>query len=157
MVAVGVCPMQAVAEQSSLPTFPEVISFPLAMVKPKPKLAAPTLWQRHGNTAQISGVLITLFLTLWFHWSDSQSKASDEHTNSLISEKLQPAVKQIGDDLDKKLSPIANDLSTLKLDMAGLNAKMEQLNADLSRSTKLQLDKLSQQIAMARNSGRVGN
>jgi hypothetical protein len=123
-----------------------------------------TWWQRNGNTAQWCAVIVALVgvfgsmtLTLWFHHTEHEAKSSDEHTNSQIDAKLQPAIKQIGDDIDKKLSPITNDLSTLKLDMAGLKARMEQLNTDLNRSTKLQLDKLSEQITMARKSGKVGD
>ncbi len=164
--------MRAVAEQNSISTSPKVLGFPsmgkqqkkAAEPRPAPPVPEATWWQRNGNTAQWCAVIVALIgvfgntaLTLWFHHAEHEAKSSDEHTNSLIEDRLKPAVKQIGDDIDKKLSPVTSDLSALKLDMAGLKAKMEQLNLDLNRSTKLQLDKLSEQIVTARRAGKAGD
>ena len=85
------------------------------------------------------------------------SETFNKDVNTLIDARLNPAVSDINQNITKQLAPITTDLSALKIDMAALKAAMAQLNTDLNRSTKFQLDKLAQQITMARNSGRVGN
>jgi hypothetical protein len=112
----------------------DVFAFPVMSTPPSAPAATPTWWQRHGNTAQWVGAIISVIallglfanigLTLWFHHSASQSAQSDEHTNALIGAKFSP--------LDTRL--------------ATLEGKMAQLSEDLNHLTKLQIQKLSAQI-----------
>src|ERR1700744_3017782 len=114
------------------------------------------------NTPMATWVAIAVSLVLglfgtgsaWYFRSQDKSAAtSDEHVGVLIDGKLNPAVSTINTNIDHKIEPITSDMSSLKTGVAALKAQMEQLNIDLNRSTKLQLDKLSFQIRSARQEG----
>ena len=107
----------------------------------------------HGNYAQWATVIAALLfgvanlcLTIYFHHSESASKSSDEHINSLI-----------GDSIDKKLTPIVNQLADLGTRVGKLEGRFEQLDADQKRLTKIQLNKLSVQLALTKQSHRPMN
>ncbi len=82
--------------------------------------------QRHGNLAQrrsayIAGgalflVLINTVLMLYFHYSEGQSKALDDHLKVLIGEelerKLEPLIKSLHD-LENRVSKIEGQLSRM--------------------------------------------
>lgn len=116
-------------------------------------------WNPHwyGNLAQWVAPAVTLIIgiisvSLLVHYRnvDSSAKSSDEHINSLIDSRLNPAVQAINDNIDKKLVPVLSQLTDLAARVGRLEGRFEQLDAVQKRLTKLQLDKLSAQITSAR-------
>lgn len=119
----------------------------------------------HGNWAQWAVVIISVLallglfgnigLTLWFHHTAGESKASDEHVDTLINAKLTPALQAINDNTEKKLGPISSQLTDLATRVGKLEGRFEQLDSDQKRLTKLQLNKLSNQIAAVQRTKRL--
>src|ERR1700683_1845475 len=162
--------MQAVRQQSSVS--PKVIAFPASMAKRKPRpdplrgretpqgFHPPT----HGNWAQWAAVIASVFalaiggLNTYLIWSgrnvDHQAKVTDEHVNGLISAKLNPAVQEIENNISISLNPITTTLNELNTRVSKLEGRFEQLDAEQKKLAKLQLDRLSSQIAAVRRSGR---
>jgi len=140
--------LQAVKERvSRLPNF---IIFPAHMGTPAANAPAPTppqpgWWQQHGNTAQWFAVivaLVTVFgnmaLTLWFHYTASEAKASDEHVNALVDGKLNPALTE----LNRKVDAGSNKLSDLTIETANLRKAVQTLADSQSKETQKIIDRL---------------
>ncbi|MGA2358638.1 MAG: hypothetical protein ABSF66_06535 [Terriglobales bacterium] len=155
--------MQAVKEEISFRTA-KVIVFPSRMsTTTTPPAGQQPPWNPHwyGNLAQWVAPAVALILgiisvSLVVHYRnvDSSAKSSDEHTNALIDAKLDPAVDKINDHIDKKLEPMQGQLTDLATRIAKLEGRFDQLDADQKRLTKLQLNKLSDQIAAAQRTKR---
>jgi hypothetical protein len=99
---------------------------------PEQLAATQSTWfQRHGNSAQWAGFaisLVMLLLVLYFHYNESQSKASDEHVNTLIGDKLQPAIKTITDDTDRKFSSVTQQLTSMGTQIGELRGLLGHLS-----------------------------
>jgi len=116
---------------------------PNANLQPETSSAA-----RHGNTAQlvsagaaILAVLVaatSITLTLWFHHTASQSQTDDEHIKGLITEKIQSPIA----DLTGKVGDLAVKIGKLE-------GRFEQLDSEQKKATKLQLNKLEAEVAIA--------
>ena len=91
--------------------------------------------------------------TWYFRSQDKSAATSDEHVGVLIDGKLNPVVSTINTNITQKLAPITSDISDLKTGIAEIKGQIKQLNLDLSRSTKLQLNKLNLQIKDAESAG----
>jgi hypothetical protein len=81
--------------------------------------------------------IVSLVLNFWFQHTASQSQATEDHVNVLIEKKLTPAVKGIAD-----------QLSGLTEKIGKLEGRFDQLDSEQKKATKLQLNKLSAQIAI---------
>ena len=108
---------------------------------------------RHGNFAQWAAVVAAILIgiasigfTLYFHQSDSATKASDEHTGWLIEGKLQPAVRDMETYIDKQLTPINNQLGNLNQEVGQLQGRFQQLDSGQKKLS----DRVAQQEALAR-------
>jgi hypothetical protein len=106
----------------------------------------PNWWQRHGNSAQWAAVVIAIVLgafnigvTFHFRNTENQGKVSDEHLDNKIDAKLSPA-----------LTKIESEISQIRSDLALLTGRFNQLDEDQRRNSRLQLDKLSNQLTIAR-------
>lgn len=96
----------------------ELLIFPASMKKPPATRKTspnqpPSWWQRYGNTAQWiapSVAVLSLVLNTWVsfhnHKMDSDAKTSDEHVNSLIDARLNPAIEKIDNHIDAKIDPL---------------------------------------------------
>jgi hypothetical protein len=125
-----------------------VLEFPKRMATPNttPNPRETSGWnpQAHGNVAQWAAVIMSgcallasVFLPLWFHHTASQAQATDDHVNLLIEAKLTPVNKGISDLAEK---------------IGKLQGRFEQLDSEQKKATKLQLNKLSAQIAILQKS-----
>jgi hypothetical protein len=158
--------MQAVAEKGSPAVSPKVIVFRARMaaapIPPPPETGQPRYNPpTHGNWAQWGAIVGALLIgitnigtTWWFHHTESSAKSSDEHVNTVIDTKLKPAIDSINDHIDKKLEPINAKLDDLNTRVGKLEGRFEELDAEQKKLAKLQLDKLSAQIAIAQKSGK---
>jgi hypothetical protein len=97
--------------------------------------------QRHGNVAQWATViaaiclgLLNLGLTVWYHATSGQPQAADDHTNVLIT---------------AKLGPVTETITQLNEKMGKLEGRFDQLDSEQKKATRLQLNRLSAQIATA--------
>ncbi len=86
-------------------------------------------------------LLASVGLPLWFHHAASQSQTTDDHVNILIESKLNPAIKGIAD-----------QLTSLNEQVGELKGRFNQLDSEQKKATKLQLNKLSAQIAASLSS-----
>jgi len=129
------------APKSSISANCRVIKFPNPM--PEPINTAPSGHdpQKHGNTAQIVSAIGTIFaillsaLNMYLFFSsrsgDKQAQISDEHVNTLIENKLRPAITGITADTEKKLEP----LGALTADVSKLNGQVPELATELHNLT----------------------
>jgi hypothetical protein len=157
--------LQAIKEPIPQPC--KLIVFPRRMGTPAPLppeqpgqlLSAPVQsgwWQRHGNTAQWAAAIISIValvglfanigLTLWFHYTAGELKASDEHIKSLIDAKLNPAVQAINSNIDQKLAPINQQLETLTQQVGQLQGRFQQLDTGQKKISA----RLDQQASLAK-------
>jgi hypothetical protein len=151
--------MQAVAQQNF--TLPKLIAFPKRMGAPSKARSQPNQPQpqpgyspqKHGNLAQWVAPAITLIIGIvsvsfmvYFRKVDSATKTFDEHTNTLIDEKLNPAVEKINENFDKKLAPINQQLNTLIQQIGQLQGRFQQLDAGQKKIST----RLTHQEALAR-------
>jgi hypothetical protein len=93
----------------------------------------PPKWDsaRYGNAAQWAGAIfggLALFLTLWFHYTASESKASDEHVGAIVSDKLNPVLKDLEANIDKKFSHLNDRMDALTQQVGQLQGRFEQLD-----------------------------
>jgi hypothetical protein len=73
--------------------------------------------------------VLALALTLYFRYSESAAKSTDEHVNRLIEDKLQPATKDINANIDKQLVPVNDKLSQLLQEVGELQGRFKQLDS----------------------------
>ncbi len=110
----------------------------------------------YGTYAQfVSAVVasLALILTLYFHYSEGQSKASDEHVGKLISEQVKTATRDIDDYIGKQLTPISSQLGTLTQQVGQLQGRFQQLDNDqkkLSGEQQKLSNRVGQQDALNR-------
>ena len=125
------------------------------MAPPKDKKFAPApephWWDpsRHGNWAQWAaflGVIFSIALTLWFHYTASATIASDEHMGTIVDGKLNPIVKDINENITKQLGPINDRLNALTQQVGQLQGRFQQLDTG---QKKLE-NRLGQQEALNR-------
>jgi hypothetical protein len=111
---------------------------------------------KHGNFAQwfsaiVSAVAITL--TLYFHYTANESKTADEHVNTLIVDKLDPAVNNINTNLDQRIGRLdqkVEELSEKVNDALGQLKRMQgtpasQTSNQLLASIKLKIENAENQ------------
>jgi hypothetical protein len=119
----------------------KVVEFKKPMVKPQNPASATTGHdpQKHGNLAQWAAVGVALVigvcsvvLTVYFHYADSSAKASDDHSNRLIDAKVNPAVKEINDNLTR----LTGDIATLTTKTGNLQKAVETLADNQSKETQ---------------------
>lgn len=96
---------------------------------------------KHGNLAQISTVILSLFalgLTVYFRYADAAAKTSDEHAKNLIAEKVDPPVKEINNRLDK----VTSNISNLTNEISNLKKAVETLSDNQSKETQKTIERL---------------
>jgi hypothetical protein len=117
---------------------------------PAPSLYDPS---RHGTWAQwvapgiaLLGVVIMVLLQIHFRNEDSSAKSSDEHINSVIDAKLNPAVKGLNDSFDTKLGPINKQLESMNRAIGQVQGKLGIFEANQAKTNK----RIDQQTSLAR-------
>jgi hypothetical protein len=139
-------------------TSPKVLAFPRQMAKTAQSPSQPESSgspgagynpQKHGTWAQWVAPAVTLFaalialgigiINIWlvtsYHNEINKAKASDDHTNQLIDEKLDP-----------KLGKINDQLGQLSRDVSRIEGKLN-ISIDEQQNLKSRVD---QQIALAK-------
>lgn len=116
--------------------------------------------QRHGTWAQwvvpIAAALLGTYVGAHFvannRAADSQRVTTDEHTNTLIAAKLDPAVEKINesinakfesvnqrlDELSKNVAEAQGELRRLKVDVVEQNRQQQELKANVEEQGKQQ-------------------
>jgi len=116
--------------------------------------AQPTKFDppKHGNLAQWAAVIVALViavgniaLTFHFHSEQTAASASDEHTNQLIDEKLQPAVKEINENTDRRAESLNNQLSDLNRRVGITEGELDLLKNGFKKQA-LQQEKLNDRL-----------
>jgi hypothetical protein len=101
--------------------------------QPNTQLSKPSWWQVHGTTASWIALVFSLITALGMGINvylgiSSRSRAdSDQHTNYLIDQKLNPAIEKFNTHVDEKLGPLSNKLDAL----SGRVDKVEQRVEDI--------------------------
>jgi len=136
-------------------TSTEVVDF-VVMAPPKPKKPTdppsepgPYNPSRHGTWAQWAAfvaAMLSLGLTLWYHFAASAATASDEHIGTIVDSKLNPAVKGINDNISKQLEPITKKLDEVASKVDDAQGQLKRLRGDVDE----QGQKQKQQLAVAR-------
>jgi hypothetical protein len=80
-----------------------------------------------------------LVLTVVFHYGASQEKSSDDHINTLVDNKLSPAVEKINENTDKKLGLINDQLRDLNRLVGQLQGTVGTVSSQ-QQKTNLRLD-----------------
>jgi hypothetical protein len=86
---------------------------------------------------------LAIVLTLWFHWSASQSTASDDHVKVLIDAKLNPAADKINDHIDKKVDPLSQKIDDL-------SERVSRLEGPLTKRVSQLETRVDQQASLAK-------
>lgn len=139
--------MQAVAERSS--ALPKILVFRTRMAAPDTTPPQPPNPQQgfhpptHGNWAQWAavfiaslaflGLLANIGLTLYFHYTASQSQASDDHVNGLIRGQVDSAKKDINDHIDKKVDPLSDKIDRLSDRVSRIEGRLDKRVSSLER------------------------
>lgn len=147
--------MQALRKQSNYQTV-ELLVFPAPMrtQPPIPEIPPPaTWWNRHGNTAQwgalivsglaFIGLFINIALTVYFHHEAEQAQTSDEHTNTLIGNQVNPELKGLTTDLGNKIDGVST-----KIDL--LSDRVSRIEGGLDHRISSLETKAEQQSSLAR-------
>ena len=114
---------------------------------PKKADPPPTFFQKHGTTAQWIAAFVTLligagniYLITHYRSTDSQSKASDEHINSLIDNKLGSTEQRIDQHTDEQVGKLTQQLNSLSErvgNLYGLLGRVSKLESDTSKNQSL--------------------
>jgi hypothetical protein len=131
----GVRPIQAL--KGSISNDCRVIEFPDLMAKATNTAPIGHDPQRHGNVSQIVSAVASIlalvvsgasvYLVSSWRSGEKQSQVSDEHVNTLIESKLQPAISAINTNTEKKLEP----LGVLTADVSQLKGQVPELAGEL--------------------------
>jgi len=146
--------MQAISRENFKPSSPKVLVFrtpmggqtPIPLKEPnQPQPQGGYRPHIHGNLAQWVAPAITLIIGIVSIWmvrssrtADIEKTTTDEHTNGLITAKLDPEI----DKLNQRVSK--------------LEGQIEQFNEDRKRSTSLQLSGIEAQVKAARATKTLG-
>jgi hypothetical protein len=144
--------MQSQKKQKAIPLPGKLLVFPASMSTPSLPPEDPQGWnpQRHGNLAQWIAPIITLIIGIvtvgmMMHYRnvDSAGKTADEHLDSRIDAKLNPAKESINMHIDSKIDPL-----NTKID--GLSERVSRIEGSLgNRVSKLET-KTDQQTSLAK-------
>jgi hypothetical protein len=98
----------------------------------------------HGNVAQwvsasvavvaLLGLIINMFLTMHYHNAEGDRETADEHTNTLIDTKLNPALKGISiklDSIEEKLDGMGARVGTLDAAVRIISSKQSNQTQEL--------------------------
>jgi len=152
--------LHQVAEKTSVLISPKVIAFPRCMSaqaplpteQPQQPLSPPaqsTWWQRHGTTASwialgVSALtVIGLFINIYLTLSANNARMVDEHTNTLIDAKLNPATEKVNDHVDRKVDELSKKIDAL-------SDRVSRIEGSLGKRVAAVETKTNQQISLAR-------
>lgn len=115
-----------------------IVDFPPMAPNPNPPAIIPPARQtgtsprlnRWGPVivASILSALLALGVQSHFRSSDSAAKSADEHIGKLISNQLDPAVKDINANVDKQVGPLKDQLNVLAQQVGQLQGRFQQLD-----------------------------
>lgn len=113
---------------------------------PAPPTAPPTLWQRHGNTAQMGAFIVAIVLgawNIWNHYTEANAKTTDEHTKALIGDQLTIALKPLSEAINSKTD-------ALGLKIEGLSGRVSRIEGSLGNRISTLESRADQQTSLAR-------
>jgi len=135
---------QATVEKTARPVSSRVIEFRTRMAtaasippqEPTQQSAPPqppNWWQKHGTSAQLAAIVVAIVLPLalraWDHQTANDAELLNARVDSRIENKLNPAVADIKQYLDKQLTPINTKLDDLSTRVGKLEGRFQQLDA----------------------------
>ena len=102
--------------------------------------------QRHGNAAQwvaliIAGLIgiLSICLTVHYHRAEADTITSDEHTKLLIAGILDPATKQINDNV----ATLSQKVGSLAERVSDIEGQLKRMKADVSEQARKQQEILA--------------
>jgi hypothetical protein len=127
-----------------------VVDFTVVPVNPNNPVVTPAAPIKYGNYAQWAAViaaillgLLNMWLIVSYHSESKTTVSSDEHINSLIGLKLDPAKEKINEHIDQKVDDLGK-----KID--GLSDRVSRIEGSLGKRVSAVEDKVNQQTSLAR-------